>query len=431
MSETANPLLEGLRVLDCSRLLPGPFCTLYLAQLGAEVIKIEEPDGGDYTRAMSPELFELVNRGKKSVTLDLRQPDDVEAFKRLAAEADVVVDSFRPGVMDRLGCGYEDLRAVNPKLVYAALTGYGQSGPYRDRAGHDMNYLSYAGVLDQIGSAGGPPVQPNVQIADLAGGALTCAIGILSAVIGARASGHGAFVDVGMQDGSLALQAVALSTLRSLGRTQPRGEGMLSGALPNYNLYRCRGGGYIAVGALEPKFFQNLLVALQEELVPGAVRSALAGATARLRKKPRAGGKAPGGGKGGVGKLAGLMNDPTRARRALAPVRWALVAAFRLKTRDEWARILEDADACISPVLTLEEALANEQTVARGMVEDYCGKPALRNPIQFLGAQTRSGAAPALGADNAAILDPLRKPVSKKGAATRASVKKAARKRPA
>lgn len=427
MSDTPNPLLDGVRVLDCSRLLPGPFCTLYLAQLGAEVIKIEEPDGGDYARAMSPDLFELVNRGKKSVTLDLRQAGDVEAFKKLAAEADVVVDSFRPGVMDRLGCGYEDLRAVNPKLVYAALTGYGHSGPYRDRAGHDMNYLSYAGVLDQIGSPGGPPVLSNVQIADLAGGALTCAIGILSAVIGARASGQGAFVDVGMQDGSLALQTVAMSTLRSLGHTQPRGEDMLSGALPNYNLYRCRGGGYIAVGALEPKFFQKLLAALQEELVPGAVRSALASAASRLQKKKSSGGgKSAGGGKGGVGKLAKLMDDPTRARRALAPVRWALSAAFMLKTRDEWARILEGADACISPVLSLEEALANEQTVARGMVEQHGGKPALRNPIQFLGAQTHSGNAPALGADNAAILDALKKPAAK-GSAT----KKAARKKPA
>ena len=409
-STTENPLLDGLRVLDLSRLLPGPFCTLYLAQLGAEVIKIEEPEGGDYARAMSPELFSLVNRGKESVTLDLRLAEDVETFKRMVAEADVVVDSFRPGVMDRLGCGYEALRAVNPKIVYAALTGYGNSGPYRDRAGHDMNYLSYAGVLDQMGPAGGAPAQSNVQIADLAGGALTCAIGILSAVIGARASGQGAFVDVGMQDGSLALQAVAMSTLRSLGQTQPRGEDMLSGALPNYAIYRCRDGRYLAVGALEPKFFQRLLAALQEELLPAGVRSALETATKRALGMAKRKRKADAGvdaankvDKGGVGKLATLLENPKKAQRMLAPMRWALRAAFLLKTRDEWDRILADKDACISPVLTLEEALQNEQTRARGMVEDDGGKPAFRNPIQFIGATTRSGRAPALGEHNAQV----------------------------
>ncbi|HXG28711.1 MAG TPA: CaiB/BaiF CoA-transferase family protein, partial [Nevskiales bacterium] len=252
----SNPLLSGIRVLDLSRLLPGPFCTLYLAQLGAEVIKIEEPDGGDYTRAMSPELFQLVNRGKKSVTLDLRRAEDVALFKRMVAQADVVLDSFRPGVMERLGCGYETLKAINPRLVYAALTGYGHTGPYRDKAGHDMNYRGYAGELEQNGGSGGAPATGNFQVADLAGGALTCAIGILAAVIGARASGEGAFVDVAMLDGTLALQAVALGTLRAHGRVQPRGEDMLSGALPNYSLYKCRDGKYLAVGALEPKFFK-------------------------------------------------------------------------------------------------------------------------------------------------------------------------------
>ena len=165
-----NPLLEGVRILDLTRLLPGPFCTQYMAQLGAEVIKIEEPDGGDYTRRQFPELFALINRGKQSVTLDLRTERDVASFKRLVATADVVVESFRPGVMERLGCGYETLKALNPRLVYASLTGYGHDGPYRDLAGHDLNYLAYAGVLDQIGNAGGPPAVANVQIADLAGG---------------------------------------------------------------------------------------------------------------------------------------------------------------------------------------------------------------------------------------------------------------------
>ena len=148
--------LEGIRILDLTRLLPGPFCTQYLAQMGATVIKIEEPDGGDYAREM-PSLFSLINRGKRSVALDLRQTEDRAAFRALAADADVVVESFRPGVMDKLGCGYDTLKADNPRLVYAALTGYGQTGPYRDRAGHDGNYLAYAGVLGQTGPAGGAP----------------------------------------------------------------------------------------------------------------------------------------------------------------------------------------------------------------------------------------------------------------------------------
>lgn len=155
---TQNPLLHGIRVLDLSRLLPGPFCTLYLAQMGAEVIKIEDPKGGDGARGMSADLFSLVNRGKKSVTMDLKLAEDVALFKKLVADADVVIESFRPGVMDRLGVGYEVLKAINPKLVYAALTGYGQTGPYRDRPGHDMNYRGYSGELDMTpGSKARPP----------------------------------------------------------------------------------------------------------------------------------------------------------------------------------------------------------------------------------------------------------------------------------
>ncbi|MGH8517856.1 MAG: CaiB/BaiF CoA transferase family protein, partial [Panacagrimonas sp.] len=208
-----NPLLSGVRVLDLSRLLPGPFCSLYLAQLGAEVIKVEEPNGGDYARALSADLFELVNRGKKSVTIDLRKPADREAFLELAKSADVILESFRPGVMDKLGCGFETVRAINPRIVFAALTGYGQTGPYRDRAGHDLNYRGYAGELDQTGTSDAAPAPGNCQVADLAGGALTCLAGILAALFGVRASGVGTFVDAAMLDGTLALQVIALSSV--------------------------------------------------------------------------------------------------------------------------------------------------------------------------------------------------------------------------
>jgi crotonobetainyl-CoA:carnitine CoA-transferase CaiB-like acyl-CoA transferase len=395
-----NTLLAGVRVLDLSRLLPGPFCSLYLAQLGAEVIKVEEPDGGDYARE-SRELFAQVNRGKKSVTLDLRKADDVAAFKRLVATADVVLESFRPGVMDRLGCGYGELKKVKPKLVYAALTGYGQTGPYRDRAGHDLNYLAIAGALDQFGNAGGPPAQINLQVADLAGGALTCVIGILAALNGARLTGVGTFVDVGMTDGSAAMQVIALASLREHGRSFPRGGDILSGALPNYAVYKCRDGKYLAVGALEPKFFRRLGQALWDS-APALLRKVLA---------PLAG-RGPGGegvkeGKSTVnafGKWGDALRNPARARRLLAPLRLALAALFRTRRRDAWVRLLETQDACVTPVLTLEEALDNEQLRARGLVVDDGGKPAFALPILFDRAPVAVAPAPALGQHNAEIL---------------------------
>lgn len=362
--ERMNPLLAGVRILDLSRLLPAPFCTQYLAQLGAEVIKIEEP-GGDYTRGMSMEMFSLVNRGKRSVVLDLKNADDVALLKRMAADADVLVESFRPGVMDRLGCGYEALRAINPRLVYAALTGYGHTGPYRERAGHDMNYLGYAGVLDQSGNAGAAPAIANVQIADLAGGGLTCALAIVAAVVGARSSGEGTFVDSAMLDGALALQVAATATLRTIGRTQPRGEDMLTGALPNYSVYETADRKHVAFGALEMKFFHKFLQA--------------AGQTA-------------------------LIKLPMAPGAAGQPLRDALTALFKSRTRDEWEALGAEADCCLGGIYTLEEALANPQVQARGLwSHDAAGKPQFEFPVRFSNAATCGGVAPALGADTAAV----------------------------
>ena len=408
----ANPLLKGVRILDLTRLLPGPFCTQYLAQLGADVIKIEEPNGGDYARSLSPELFAVVNRGKRSITLDLRQVEDQERFKQLVQSADMVVESFRPGVMERLGCGYETLKAINPKLVYAALTGYGQDGPYRDAAGHDLNYLAYAGALDQIGRAGDAPAISNLQIADLAGGALTAAVAMLAALHGAQASGEGTFVDAAMLDGSLALQPIALASLRQHGQTQPRGQDMLTGALPNYQVYKCLDGKYLAVGSLEPKFFARLLQALGQQLplprslakMAGGKKSASAKASPQSGKPAAA--KASGKPAGGLNKrLEKLSENPEAARRWLAPARWALAGVFLTRPRDRWMALLADADACVAPVLTLEEALANEQVLARDLVENVAGKPAFACPVRFDGT-TRAPLAesPELGADNATLL---------------------------
>ncbi|MDX1804593.1 MAG: CaiB/BaiF CoA-transferase family protein [Alcanivorax sp.] len=387
-----NPLLDGLKVLDLSRLLPGPFCSLTLAQLGAEVIKIEEPDGGDYARELSPELFDIVNRGKQSITLDLRLAEEVARFKAMVKDADVVLESFRPGVMDKLGCGYDTLRAINPKLVYASLTGYGQTGPYADRPGHDLNYLGYAGVLDQTGLPGKRPAMSNVQIADLAGGAQNCAIGILAAVMGARQSGEGCWVDVAMLDGALALQSMALATHHQHGSSQPRGKDMLTGALANYNIYRCRDGKYLAVGSLEPKFFMAFL----KEITPAFLWRRKAKSKTPRSQSPSA--KPPkNSGNDALTKLAG---DPKKLRRLMVPVRWAIQLILLTRTRDQWEARLAHKDTCVSAILTLEEALANEQVRARELVGHNARGPVLRSPIRFVNAATRDGNSPALGEHN-------------------------------
>ena len=194
MSDNRPGPLSGLRILDLTRLLPGPVATLHLADLGAEVIKIEDPGLGDYARTLGTgqgedsAYFRMINRNKQGLVLDLKRPEAVAVFLRLVETADVVVESFRPGVMDKLGIGYDRLATVNPQITCCSISGYGQDGPYKDLAGHDINYLGYAGVLDQIGLEGSAPAIPNFQIADLLGGAMTAVMGILAAVFDAQRS---------------------------------------------------------------------------------------------------------------------------------------------------------------------------------------------------------------------------------------------------
>lgn len=344
MTQGGHPL-AALRVLDLTRLLPGPVCTLYLADLGADVIKIEDEQGGDYTRTLNPELFAAVNRNKRALTLDLRKTEDCERLKALVADAEVLVESFRPGVMERLGVGYDVLEEINPRLVYCAITGYGRTGPYRDKAGHDINYRGFTGHLEQGGRAGGEPDISNFQLADIGGGALTAAFGILAAVLRARATGRGGYLDAAMLDGTLAMQVVPLATLRQTGATRPRGRDMLSGGLPNYDVYECADGGYLALGALEPKFWLGFCRAVERP---------------DLANMP----------------LAGDEAESTRE---------AMREMIRGKNRDEWADLLADHDVCATPVLTLEEALENEQVLARGMVCQVDGKPQFACPVKLDG----------------------------------------------
>lgn len=339
-------LLEGVRVLDLSRLLPGGLCTQYLADLGADVVKVESPDRGDYTRSLNPELFRQTNRNKRSLCLNLRRPEAVEALKRLVAGADVLVESYRPGVAERIGVGYEAIRAVNPRLVYCSLTGYGQTGPYRDRAGHDINYIGYAGVLDQIGRAGGAPGLTNLPIGDLAGGALTAAMAILAAVLRARTTGRGTHVDAAMVDGVLGLQAVAMSTLESQGASRPRGRDWLTGGLANYNVYTCADGRHLAVGALEPKFFTVLYETVD----------------------------AP--------ELASEPPEADSTHKRLAEI-------FASRPRSEWLAAFADRDACVTPVLTLEEALEDPHVIARGLVGEDADGRYVKHPVRYTDAEER------------------------------------------
>jgi crotonobetainyl-CoA:carnitine CoA-transferase CaiB-like acyl-CoA transferase len=247
--------LEGIRILDLTRLLPGAMATQWLAEFGAEVIKVEQPAIGDYARESYAALFEQTNRGKKSVEIDLK--DGKDQFLRLVSTADVVLDGFRPGVMDRLGLGYDVLRGINPRLIYVALTGYGSEGPHAQLAGHDINYLAMSGALDLIRTEQGPVI-PNFQIADLAGGSMQAVIGVLLAIEARHRTGRGQRVDVSMTDGTAALLPVA----------RAGGLDLLSGRYACYRVYPAAKESFVAVGALEPKFWANLCRELHcEELI--------------------------------------------------------------------------------------------------------------------------------------------------------------------
>ncbi len=309
--------LEELVVLDLTRLLPGAVATQWLASFGAEVIKIEQPGTGDYARQLGPTTFVETNRGKKSVTLDLKSPSGKEAFLALLPRADIVIEGFRPGVMERLGLAYEFLAEKNPRIIYIALTGYGPDGPFTDFAGHDINYLSLAGVLDQIGVAGGPPVIPGVQLADLAGGSMQAVIGALLALAARERTGRGQRVDVSMTDGAAALLPVIKGMVDATGIVPKRGNEMLCGAFACYNVYAAADGRYVSVGALERKFWQNLC--------------------------------------NGLGR-GDLIKDQFAPEPRRTGLRAELAAIFATRNAEEWFTLLGDKDCCLTPVRTIAEA---------------------------------------------------------------------------
>jgi crotonobetainyl-CoA:carnitine CoA-transferase CaiB-like acyl-CoA transferase len=344
----AKPL-EGIRVLDLTRLLPGPMATLHLADMGADVVKVEDTGAGDYAREMGrmregvSDFFRLVNRNKRAIRLDLKKREGLDVFLRLAKDADIVVEGFRPGVMAKFGAGYDALAAVNPRIVLCSISGYGQDGPYAGRSGHDINYIGVAGVADQIGTADAPVV-PNFQIADLLGGALTAAMGILAALFDARTSGRGRHVDVSMTDAVLAHAIFPLLGFLERGTAPARGATLLGGGLPCYDHYRTRDGRWMAVGALEKKFWETLCDTL------------------------------------GCPELKGkhvVYGEEAR------PVKERLAAIFAARTQAEWTETFASSDCCVSPVLGIGEALANEQLRARQMIFSGDGMPQLAFPVKL------------------------------------------------
>jgi len=323
--------LSGIRILDLSRLLPGPFLTMVLADLGADVIKIEDPHVGDYVRAFPPTKggvsgrYLAINRGKRSLALDLKAPAGRDALLRMVTRADVVVDSFRPGVMAKLGVGYEALAAANPKIVMCSISGYGATGPYAARAGHDLDYIALAGVLAMTGPAGGAPQMPGVQLADLAGGALWSATAILAALVGRERSGRGAHLDISMTEGAMALLAAELGNL-DCGAHPTRGVETLNGGLACYGVYRTKDDRYLAVGALEPKFW----IALNQAI-----------------------GRAP--------NVAELVGDAALQ----AKVRAELAAIFASRTAAAWHEALGEAEVCVELVTEVDELPAHPLHRAR------------------------------------------------------------------
>ncbi len=371
----ADAPLAGLRILDLTRLLPGPLATQHLADYGAEVIKIEDTGAGDYARTMgamagdTSYFYQLVNRNKKSLRLDLKQEAGRALFLRLVDTADAVVEGFRPGVMDKLGLGHAALSARNPRLVTCSISGYGQTGPYAQRAGHDINYIGYAGVLDQTGVAGQGPALSNLQIGDLLGGTMAATMGLLVALLEARRSGRGRHVDVAMTDAVLAHMIFPLAEVLAHGSVRPRGEDLLNGGVPCYGVYETADGGHMAVGALEEKFWDLLCDTLERpDLKPAHLATGEAGAQARA----------------------------------------ALAAIFRSRSRADWSERFEGVDCCVTPVLRLEESLENPQLRARGMVREIDGMRQFGPPVRLAGFEPQPPRpAPAAGADSADVLGEL------------------------
>ena len=364
------PPLSNVRVLDLTRLFPGPYATLLLGDLGAEVVKVEDPSLGDYLRHLPPlaegsaagGMFAALNRGKRSVVIDLKAEGGIAALRRLCAGADVLVEGFRPGVMAKLGLAPETLCAEFPRLVVCSISGYGQTGPWRGKAGHDLDYLALAGALDRCGTdPGAPPSLPGVQLADVMGGAQSAVIAILAALLERERTGRGRALDVSMTEGAMGFVLPHLGALAAGGERQARGDDVLSGSHPCYRVYACQGGGAVALGALEPKFWQRFCAAVER---PGWI-------------------------------------DRQFDREHVREVE----ALFSTRTRDAWVVLLAPADCCAEPVLAPHEVAAHPQHAARDLFVKSGSLRLLRTqPALVPTAELPAGLAPAHGAHTEEVL---------------------------
>ncbi|MHC8318284.1 CaiB/BaiF CoA transferase family protein [Pseudomonas sp. LB3P31] len=327
--------LASLKILDFSTLLPGPFASLLLADMGADVLRIESPTRMDLLRVLPPHdqgvsaSHAYLNRNKRSLALDLKQPEALEVVKQLLQDHDILLEQFRPGVMERLGLGYEALKAINPKLIYVSITGYGQTGPYKDRAGHDINYLALAGLASHTGRADSGPLPLGMQVADIAGGSLHGVIGLLAAVIARQQTGQGQYLDVSMTDCAFTLNAMAGAGYLACGEEPARENQVLNGG-SFYDYYRSRDGRWLSVGSLEPAFMKQLCTALGLE----------------------------------EAATLGLSPHPAHQKK----LKEALRIEFEKHDFAELSALFAELDACVEPVLSLGEAVRHPQLQARQVV---------------------------------------------------------------
>lgn len=366
--------MKGIRILDLTRLLPGPLATQMLADMGAEVIKIEDPKAPDYTRFMPPHFKDVginylaLNRSKKSINFNISSPEGRQIFFNLLKTADIVVESFRPGVLKKMGIDYDTAKSIKEDIIYVSVTGYGQNGPYQSKAGHDINYLGYAGVLGISGKKDAP-VKSGVQIADIAGGSYTTVIACLSALMARNLQGVGQHVDVAMVDCSLPFMSFYMGEALNTGKVYQREEHPLAGAVPNYNIYPCKDGKWVALGALEPKFWMG---------------------------------------------FCALVGKPEWSSRIMDPeLKAELTAFFRTKDRDEWVQMAAAADVCLTPILEIDELEKEPHHIARENFvtlehPKYGTFKGVNQPIKFSATPAQPSWAPPLsGEDNEAILKEL------------------------
>ncbi|MCE9501759.1 MAG: CoA transferase [Leptospira sp.] len=347
--------LKGIRVVDLSLLLPGPFCSMYLGDLGAEVIKVENPRAYDGTRAMFKNeegfsgTFFMINRNKKAITLNLKKKKAKEILFKLLETADILLEGFRPNALDEMGIGYDVLKLKFPRLIYCGISGYGATGPYRDLAGHDGNYLALTGVMDQLGLKDSPPALAGIQIADIGGGTLTALVSILAALYSREKTGKGQKLDISMMESSLQFLSLYAGIYLSTKKSPERGNEVLSGKLPNYNIYKTKEGRFVFLGALEERFFRTFLRQIGEEKI--------------------------------LEELPPIEENFTKLKEKL-------IHYFSGKTLKDLEPLFLNADCCLSPVNNLEEVFNDPHLKARGMIFDLdhplFGKiPQFASPFRF------------------------------------------------